>query len=440
MKYFASLTTFAAAPHRRAAVPALLMVLALAGCGGGGGGTDSNAQAQADADAMPQAMSSTAPSSDAAGASAPADATTDAAPFTEPPTAQPALVPPATAQARVARTTARPVGPATLALLVAAGDATSEAVALAYQRAHGIPDAHVVRVPVATDRDSLDVTTFTTLRQAVAVQLGNEVQATLVTWSRPSRVQGSTCTMGLTSALTFGYDTRWCGGCRRTADSPYYNSTTTRPWTDLQLRPSMMLGAATLADAEALIARGQATVGLIARRTAPVAGWLMRTNDATRSVRWPDFEQLATTTDPTNATASGVAWHYVDNSTSLTSNLVSNQTDLMFYLTGLAKVGQLQSNTYLPGAVADHLTSYGGLLPLANGQMPATDWLAAGLTGSYGTVEEPCNWQEKFPRASVLARHYRAGQTLIEAYWKSVRWPGQGLFVGDPLARPWAAQ
>jgi xylose isomerase len=26
---------------------------------------------------------------------------------------------------------------------------------------------------------------------------------------------------------------------------------------------------------------------------------------------------------------------------------------------------------------------------------------------------------------------------LIEAYWKSVAWPGQGLFVGEPLARPW---
>jgi hypothetical protein len=33
---------------------------------------------------------------------------------------------------------------------------------------------------------------------------------------------------------------------------------------------------------------------------------------------------------------------------------------------------------------------------------------------------------------------YQAGDTLLEAYWKSVRTPGQGLFVGEPLARPWA--
>jgi hypothetical protein len=87
--------------------------------------------------------------------------------------------------------------------------------------------------------------------------------------------------------------------------------------------------------------------------------------------------------------------------------------------------------------VADHLTSYGGQLPTGNGQMPITDWLTAGATASHGTVEEPCNYTEKFSKASVLIEHYLRGDTLIEAYWKSVAWPGQGLFVGEPLARPW---
>jgi hypothetical protein len=34
--------------------------------------------------------------------------------------------------------------------------------------------------------------------------------------------------------------------------------------------------------------------------------------------------------------------------------------------------------------------------------------------------------------------HYLQGETLLEAYWKSVAMPGQGIFVGDPLARPFA--
>jgi hypothetical protein len=34
-------------------------------------------------------------------------------------------------------------------------------------------------------------------------------------------------------------------------------------------------------------------------------------------------------------------------------------------------------------------------------------------------------------------RHYLAGETLIESYWKSVEMPGQGVFIGEPLARPY---
>jgi hypothetical protein len=33
-------------------------------------------------------------------------------------------------------------------------------------------------------------------------------------------------------------------------------------------------------------------------------------------------------------------------------------------------------------------------------------------------------------------QNYLRGQTLIEAYWRSVQQPGQGIFIGEPLARP----
>ena len=38
----------------------------------------------------------------------------------------------------------------------------------------------------------------------------------------------------------------------------------------------------------------------------------------------------------------------------------------------------------------------------------------------------------------VVIDFYTRGETLIEAYWKSVKWPGQGLFVGEPLAAPFS--
>jgi hypothetical protein len=64
-------------------------------------------------------------------------------------------------------------------------------------------------------------------------------------------------------------------------------------------------------------------------------------------------------------------------------------------------------------------------------------WLEAGATASYGTVVEPCNYTTKFPNTTVLLSHYYRGEPIIEAYWKSVSMPGEGLFVGEPLARPW---
>ena len=320
------------------------------------------------------------------------------------------------------------LGSADLAVLYARGDATSEAIARAYQRARGIPAAQVIGVDIPTDADAIGAEAFAAIKAELDASLPAAVQATLLTWTRPSRVQGA-CSMGITSALAFGYSALRCGGCARTLASPYYDSDSTRPWTELQLRPSMMLGAATLEAAQALIARGLAADGSAPGGT----GWLVRTPDAARSVRWRDFAALpAQWTGP-----AAPRLHYVDASSGTPSPWLTGQADLLFYFTGAAQVPQLAGNRFLPGAAADHLTSFGGRLPAANGQMPATAWLDAGATASYGTVEEPCNHAEKFPRASVLVEHYLRGATLIEAYWKSVAWPGQGLFVGEPLARPW---
>ena len=130
---------------------------------------------------------------------------------------------------------------------------------------------------------------------------------------------------------------------------------------------------------------------------------------------------------------------YVDNSDGSGSNVISGEEDVFFYFTGLARVGDIDTNTYRPGAITDHLTSFGGRVP-TSGQMSVVEGLEAGATGSYGTVVEPCNFTQKFPVVPVVVERYFRGETLVEAYWKSVRWPGEGLFVGEPLARPFGAQ
>jgi uncharacterized protein (TIGR03790 family) len=120
----------------------------------------------------------------------------------------------------------------------------------------------------------------------------------------------------------------------------------------------------------------------------------------------------------------------------LKQDSLTHRSDVMFYFTGLTSVAGLETLRFLPGAIADHLTSFGGMLTDSS-QMSVLRWLEAGATGSYGTVVEPCNFPQKFADPAIVIRHYIAGETLIEAYWKSVAWPGQGVFVGEPLAAPY---
>jgi hypothetical protein len=66
-----------------------------------------------------------------------------------------------------------------------------------------------------------------------------------------------------------------------------------------------------------------------------------------------------------------------------------------------------------------------------------SQWIAAGASGTAGTVEEPCTGG-KFPDPDLHAR-YLAGMSLGEAWWRSTPWLAvQTLFYGDPLTRPYA--
>ncbi|TCV04329.1 uncharacterized protein (TIGR03790 family) [Roseateles saccharophilus] len=322
------------------------------------------------------------------------------------------------------------LAPADLAVVVAEGDALSEAVGAAYVAARGVPAANLIKVKLGTASDSIGAADFAALKADLDARLPAGIQATLLTWSAPSRVVGA-CSMGITSAMALGFDTKYCNptatACVATAASPLYDSESRRPQGELQLRPSMLLGARTLDAAKALIARGVA-----ADATLPAGdGWLVRTTDTDRNLRWTDFAPLPA------AWSGALALNYVDNSAAPAgADSPSGKSNVLFYLTGLASVGNLSTLQFRPGALADTLTSYAGLLPGANGQMPVTAWLDAGATASYGTVEEPCNYQQKFSRASVLIDQYWRGATAVEAYWKAVQWPGQGLFVGEPLAQP----
>lgn len=308
--------------------------------------------------------------------------------------------------------------PATLAVIVNSADPLSRAIGDYYVQRRGIPRSNVVTVEFAPDRDTLPLAEFARLKAQIDRATPANVQFYALTWVRPFRID---C-MSITSAMAFGFDPEFCAtGCKRTRLSPYFSSESAQPRHDLHVRPTMSIAATSLERARELIDRGIAADGSQPRGTA----YLVRTGDTARDVRAQGYPA-----------ASEMAGDRVTVSIE-ESRGVTDRKDVMFYFTGAVDVPGIASNEYLPGAVADHLTSTGGVL-VGGTQMSSLRWLEAGATGSYGTVVEPCNLTAKFPHPGLMMRHYTRGETLVEAYWKSVAMPGQGLFIGEPLARPYA--
>jgi uncharacterized protein (TIGR03790 family) len=305
---------------------------------------------------------------------------------------------------------------ADLAVVVNDADALSVATAQYYVQRRAIPDQNVIHVRFAAGQPSLAEAEFTALRTDVMRRTPAHVQAYALTWTQPYRVE---C-MSITTAFAAGFASAFCSErCTATRWSPYYNSNADRPYDRFGLRPAMSVAASSIEAARELIDRGIASDGAQPRGRA----YLVETNDLARNVR------AASYADATLLANGSIQVERQDSA-------LRGKQDVMFYFIGAARVADVTSNRFLPGAVADHLTSFGGDL-LGGRQMSSLRWLEAGATGSYGTVTEPCNLLGKFPNPGMLMKRYLAGETLIEAYWKSVAMPGQGLFIGEPLARPY---
>ena len=332
------------------------------------------------------------------------------------------------------------ITPAQLGVLVNDDDPLSMAITAYYVTARNIPAANVVHLHVgAGSPASISVATFTPLKAQVdAAFAGTDVQAMAITWTKPYAVDY----MSITGAFALGYipqdpSTNPCDNTHPVCGPP--NPYTpkrgaTSPFTELAFRPAMTIPATTIEGAKALIDRGVASDDTWPKGSA----YLMSTSDGVRSARcvlnptYGYINECQLFLNTWDTTASGI------DASIVMADSVTGKTDVLFYVQGLASVPDLDKNTYLPGAVADHLTSYGGQIP-TSGQMSCFEFIKAGATGSYGTVVEPFAFQQKFPDPRVLIPYYFGGNTLIEAYWKSVVSPGQGIFIGEPLARPFGS-
>ena len=305
----------------------------------------------------------------------------------------------------------------TLAIIINLNDQVSIETGNYYKKARNIPDQNVIEIEFEANKKALTIEEFSRVYGRIKALTPKNVQAYVLAWSMPYKVD---C-MSITSAFALGFDKSYCAvGCKLTKQIQYSNSRSNEPFNEYGIRPTMMLAAK---DSQSVI--GLIDRGVFSDYTRPDANaYLLNTSDKQRNVRsviYPSIKQMLDQVIDLNI---------IDN------DYIQDESGIMFYFAGTASVKHLDTLEFAPGAIADHLTSAGGVL-FDSFQMSILEWIEAGATASYGAVVEPCNYLEKFPNPGIVMQHYLNGDALIEAYWKSVAMPGQGVFVGEPLAAPY---
>jgi uncharacterized protein (TIGR03790 family) len=310
-----------------------------------------------------------------------------------------------------------------LGVVINDADPYSVAVGERYVQRRGIDRSRVLRVtlPVVP---RIDAATFDALRARVDAHFGPRVQALALAWRMPYAV----ACHSIGGALALGFEPAFClDPCGPTGASPYFGAPTDLPFTAFGMRLSMLLAAPDEATAFALIDRGLAADGALhAAAPGAAAALLQRGTDARRDVRRLLYPPAGATPGSPVRVQHAAAGDW------------AAPAPLLLVQAGTATLALPAALRWAPGALADHLTSFGGRLSGDRPQSTVLEWIASGATASHGTVSEPCNHVQKFPHPQVLLLAYTQGLTAIEAYWKSVAWPRQSLFVGEPLAAPFA--
>ena len=264
--------------------------------------------------------------------------------------------------------------------------------------------------------------------------LANQAEIVLLSMDIPYRVYTGGSANGTTSALFYGFKTNTAPppGLPDSCSVPV-DSTNSYAFSELPfaLAPpataptnaflAVMLTDTNLAQAEATLAQGIAADSTFPSQTV----WLEKTSDIFRNLRFLVFDYAIQECRARS-----------DNTVNRTNSDSTSLTDALGLDTGLASL-TLPPAAFVPGSVADSLTSFGGYILEGDGQTSLLAFLEAGACGSYGTVIEPCNYLQKFPDPMVYFYQNR-GFCLAEAYYQSLANPYEGLMGGEPLSAPFA--
>jgi uncharacterized protein (TIGR03790 family) len=309
----------------------------------------------------------------------------------------------------------------TLGLIINANDSYSVEVGRYYALKRGIARANIVTVRIPK-KAVLSEVEFLDLQSQVSAKLPASVQGLALAWVEPFAAQCNS----ITSAL--GWRPQWqlCAqSCAQSDVSPYFAQSKSATYARTRVRPAMLVAASSILKAKQLIDRGIAADGsLVDEDAEPVNAFLMSTADTARNTRAALYPRVM----PTSRVKVFKLAEPVSQ--------LSPPTRAILFQTGAMHVPNHERIGWVPGALADHLTSFGGILAGPNSQMSSLEWIESGATASHGTVSEPCSYPQKFPHPAILLKEYLSGSTAVQAYWASVAWPAQSVFIGDPLAVP----
>ena len=318
-----------------------------------------------------------------------------------------------------------------LTTVVVANQASSNSVALAnyFCERRGVPPGNFLRIDWPWGNTSWSDTDFETyllgplLNFLAASPSSNLIDHVVLSMDIPFQVVNSSdgTVNGTTSALFYGV--------KSAADPGVTNGYAASEAGFLQAKPASapgysflatMLTADSLAQAEQLVDQGAASDGAFPQQ--PVV--LAKSSDPYRNLRYPGFDNAIF-----NVNLRGASSILRTNTDS-----ILGQTGFLGYETGLTNFS-LSTGTFVPGSLADNLTSFGGVIFGPNSQTTLLAFINAGAAGSYGTVAEPGTDTQKFPDPQVYFYQAR-GFDLAESYYQSLNQPYLGLVVGEPLAAP----
>lgn len=270
-------------------------------------------------------------------------------------------------------------------------------------------------------------------------RLTNQIDYVVLSMDIPYRVSqaGGTLTAGYnstTSTLFYGFKPDYtitnASSCSLPASSfnSYAGSEAPFPTTHPATAATnsfltMMLTAADLSLARQIVDQGVAADSSFPTQTV----FLAKSTDRLRNVRYSLFDN--TVFDSRFRPGFSVSRIDINSPDSVPIPMLGYQNGVQTFT--------VVPGAFVPGAMADNLTSYGGDIFENTGHTPLQAFLAGGASASYGTVVEPCNYLEKFPSPQVFFYQSR-GFSIGECYYMGITNPYQGLLVGEPLAAPFA--